>query len=153
MYLKNGQNKLLSVTKIMNSGLKLQGDENSISLRKHSKQLTFNIKIQTMRGVLFAVKINKRVEVNAIVDKMLKKVKKMTLMKAHHQLEHLAIQATKDAAVHLGWHLKGNFERCEDRAIGKGRQKKVNKTTDHKVADNVGERISCCCLGARTTGF
>jgi hypothetical protein len=31
MYLRNGQYNLLSVTKIMNAGWKLQGDENSIS--------------------------------------------------------------------------------------------------------------------------
>jgi hypothetical protein len=41
----------------------------------------------------------------------------------------------------LGWYLKGNFERCEDCAIGKGRQRNVNKKTDHKIADNFGERI------------
>jgi hypothetical protein len=74
MYLKNDQYNLLSVTKIMNSGWKLQGDENSISLEKYSKRFTFDIKIRTTRGVWFAVKINKHVEVNAIVDKMRKKV-------------------------------------------------------------------------------
>jgi hypothetical protein len=72
-----------------------------------------------MRGILlFAVKIIKHEEVNAIVDKMPKKVKEMSLVKAHHPLEHLAIQASKDTAVHLGWHLQGNFERCEDCVIG-----------------------------------
>jgi hypothetical protein len=114
----------------MNSGWKLQGDENSISLERNDKKLTFDIKIHTTRGVLFAVKINKRSEVNAIVEELPEKVeelpvkvKEMSPIKAHRQLGHLSIQATKDAAACLGWHLKGNFERCEDCAIGKGRQR------------------------------
>jgi hypothetical protein len=80
-------------------------------------------------------------EVNAIVEEIPEKGKEMSPIKAHCQLGHLSIQATKDAAACLGWHLKGNFERCEDCAIGKGCQKNVNKKTDHKVADNVGEQI------------
>jgi hypothetical protein len=76
MYLKNGRYNLLSVTKIMNSGCKLEGDEKSISLVKDKKKLTFDINIHTTRGVLFAVNINKRTEISGIVKEE-KKVKKV----------------------------------------------------------------------------
>jgi hypothetical protein len=36
-YLTNGRYNLLNVTKIMNSGWKLEGDEKSMSLVKHKK--------------------------------------------------------------------------------------------------------------------
>jgi hypothetical protein len=68
--------------------------------------------------------------VNSMVGEAPKKVKELSSLKAHCQLGHLLIQATKDAAAQLGWYLKGDFERCEDCAIRKGRQKNVNKTTD-----------------------
>jgi hypothetical protein len=43
----------------MNSGWKLEGDEKSMSLVKENKKLTFDIKIHTIRGVLFVVKIDR----------------------------------------------------------------------------------------------
>jgi hypothetical protein len=82
MFLKNGCYILLSVTKIMNAGWKLQGDESSISLEIKDKKLTFDIKIHTTRGVLFAVKI-KQLEVNAIVKELPEKVKEMSPIEAH----------------------------------------------------------------------
>jgi hypothetical protein len=51
----------------MNSGWKLEGDEKSLSLIKDKKKCTFDIKIHTTRGVLFAVKIDKRTEIVGIV--------------------------------------------------------------------------------------
>jgi hypothetical protein len=45
MYLKNGRYNQLNVTKIMNSGWKLEGDEKSMSFVKDKKNLTFDIKI------------------------------------------------------------------------------------------------------------
>jgi hypothetical protein len=50
---------MLSVTKIMNSGLKPEGDEISISFVSDKKKLTFYIKIHIARGVLLAVKFDK----------------------------------------------------------------------------------------------
>jgi hypothetical protein len=47
------------------------------------------------------------------------KVKEIAPIEAHKPLSHLSIQATKDAAKALGWHLKGNFETCESCDIEK----------------------------------
>jgi hypothetical protein len=52
MYLKNRRYNLLSVTKIMNSGWKLEGDKKSILLVNDKKKLTFDFKIHKTRGVL-----------------------------------------------------------------------------------------------------
>jgi hypothetical protein len=95
MYLKNGRYNLLSVTKIMNSGWKLEGNEKSMSLVKDKKKLTFDIKIHTTRGVLFAVKIDRRTEIAGIVN-VEKKVKKVISMEEHQCFGHLSQQSTKD---------------------------------------------------------
>jgi hypothetical protein len=51
MYLKNGQYNLLSLTKVMSSGWKLEDDDKFMSLVKCKKKLTFDVKIHTRRGV------------------------------------------------------------------------------------------------------
>jgi predicted metal-dependent hydrolase len=95
MYLKNGWYNLLSVTKMMNCGLKLEGDEKSMSWAKDKKKLTLDIKICTTRGVLFAVKIDKRIEIAGIVKEE-KKVKEVTPMETNQCLGLLSQQSTKD---------------------------------------------------------
>jgi hypothetical protein len=101
MYLKNGRYNLLSVTKITKFGWKLEGDEKSMSLVKEDKKLTFDIKIHTTRGVLFAVKIDKRTEIAGIV-KEVKKVKEVMSMEAHQCLGQMSQQSTKDTEKQLG---------------------------------------------------
>jgi uncharacterized protein (UPF0248 family) len=91
------------------------------------RKLPFTSRSTQQRGVLFAVKINKRSEVQGIVEEMKDKVKEITPIEAHCQLGHLSLQAATDAATRLRWHPKGDFEKCEDCAIGKGHQQNVNK--------------------------
>jgi hypothetical protein len=124
----------------MNSGWKLEGNEKSMSLVKENKKLSFDIKIHTTRGVLFAVKVDKRTEIAGIV-KEVKKVKEITSMEAHQCLGHLSQKSKKDTAKQLGWHLIGEFVKCEDCAIDKGRQKNVNQRSNHEIAGMVGEHI------------
>jgi hypothetical protein len=47
MFLSNGCYNLISITKVMQSGWKLEGNQNMISLRKHNKILIFDIKVET----------------------------------------------------------------------------------------------------------
>jgi hypothetical protein len=77
-FLKNGRYNLLSVTNIMNSGWKRQGDDNSILLERINKKLSFSVKTHTTRVVLFVVK-----ELNAIMEEMPEKVKEMSPIEAH----------------------------------------------------------------------
>jgi hypothetical protein len=71
---------------------------------------------------LFAVKIDKRIEISGIVKEE-KKVKEVTSMEAHQCLGHLIQQSTKDTTKQLGWHLTGEFVKFDDCAIGKGVRK------------------------------
>jgi len=82
-----------------------------MSLSKNDKKLTFYIEIHTTKGILFAVKINKRLEVAALVKEEAKPSKKLTAVEAHRKLGHLSIQSTKDTAKTLGWHLQGDFDK------------------------------------------
>jgi hypothetical protein len=41
----------------------------------------------------------------------------------------------------LGWRLAGEMSKCSDCAIGKGKQKRVSKKSNHIVAEKVGKRL------------
>jgi hypothetical protein len=47
MYLPNGKYNLVSVTKVMQKGWKLEGDSDSLILSCNGRKLTFDIKLQT----------------------------------------------------------------------------------------------------------
>ena len=127
MYLPNGKYNLLSVTKVMRNGWKLEGDNKSMSLSKGKMKLTFNTKIPTARGVLNAVKIVPDEEVNALVKEPDGKTK-MSIMEAHELLGHILSKSTIEVAKNLGWNLLDDGNKCENCAIGKGIRKMcVNK--------------------------
>jgi hypothetical protein len=65
MFLPNGKYNLISETKVMKNGWKLEGNSNHIKLKKDDKKFVFNIKINTSRGVSFAVRINNKNEMIA----------------------------------------------------------------------------------------
>jgi hypothetical protein len=80
MFLPNGQYNLISITKVIQSGWKLEGNENMILLRKHNKKHIFE-KIETSQGVSFALRIENGQELmTATVDNKLKQ-KRLTSMK------------------------------------------------------------------------
>jgi hypothetical protein len=62
-------------------------------------------------------------------------------MEAHQCLGHLSKQSAKDTAKQLGWHLTGEFVKCEDFDTGKGRQKNVIQRSDHEIEGMVDECI------------
>jgi hypothetical protein len=47
VFLPNGRYNLISITKVMQSGWKLEDNKNMILLRNHNKLLIFDIKIET----------------------------------------------------------------------------------------------------------
>jgi hypothetical protein len=65
----------------MQSGWKLEGNENKISLRKHNKKLIFDIKIETSRGVLFILRIENGQEMMTATVKNKFDKKRLTSMK------------------------------------------------------------------------
>jgi hypothetical protein len=51
---------LISVTKVMKNGWKLEGYIDHTKWKKYNKKLVFNIKINTLRGILIALRIAKK---------------------------------------------------------------------------------------------
>jgi hypothetical protein len=68
-------------------------------------------------------------------------IRGFTSIETHKFLGHLSQQSIKDTAKQLGWHLTGEFVKCEDCAIGNGRQKNINERSDHEISGMVGEHI------------
>jgi hypothetical protein len=105
---------LLSLTKLMRQGWILGGDsETGITLTKANSVLAFNIPIETPRGVVFAVRIQRtEVATPALL-------KTMNVEEAHRLLGHQSEEATRKTAKHLGWTLtKGSLPTCLPCTIG-----------------------------------
>jgi hypothetical protein len=141
MFLPNGQYNLISITKVMQSGWKLEGDENKISLRKHNKILIFEIKIKTSRGVLFAVRIENGQELMTATVNNKFETKKVDINEAHALFGHLSIKMTQNISKTIRWELTGEADRCKHCAIARGRQMNFKKKTDHVALKKIGERL------------
>jgi len=125
----------------MKEGWKLEGDDQHISLYKGDKRLKFDKKICTTKGTLFAMKIEQNEEISAITQVRSENKKELSVVEAHNRLGHLSVKLTEEVARNLGWRLSGDLDRCEDCAIGKGKQKNVIKRSNHIIAEKVGERL------------
>jgi hypothetical protein len=125
IFLPNGQYNLISITKVMQSGWKLEGDENKILIRKHSKKLIFDIEIETSRGVLFAVRIENGQELMTATVNNKFETKKVDINEAHALFGHLLLKMTQNISKTIGWELTGEPDRCEHCAIARGRQLNV----------------------------
>jgi hypothetical protein len=86
-------------------------------------KIEFNVKIPTAKGVLFGVKIHRRMDFCGVARAMTSP--KLTLLEAHDKLGHIGNQATRVTASHLGWVLTDNGVVCESCAEGKARQKNI----------------------------
>jgi hypothetical protein len=140
MFLPNGKYNLISVTKVMENGWKLEGDSNHIKLKKDKKEFVFNIKINTSRGILFSVRIkNKKEMVAAIEDQgnTITATKKVDINDAHMLFGHLSENMMTTTAKRLGWCLTGEKRKCIHCAIGKGIQTKCQQSQQsHSVKRN-----------------
>ena len=116
----------------------MSGSKKEIVLSKNSMQLTFNIKIPTAKGMLFGVKISKSTELGlALVENKVS----MTADEAHQKLGHVSQKSVVAISKYLGWKIKGTATQCEACAVGKARQRNVEKRSKHIIAKEAGERI------------
>jgi hypothetical protein len=83
MYIPNGRYNLISVTKIMKQGWKLEGNGDGLSLSCGNKKLTFNKKIHTAKGLLYAVEIKPNHEVSATTSESSKVAGEIPFLEAH----------------------------------------------------------------------
>jgi hypothetical protein len=144
MFLPNGKYNLISVTKVMKNGWKLEGDSNHFKLKKDKKEFVFNIKINTSRGILFAVRINNKLEMIAATEDQgntITAMKKVDINDAHMLFGHLSENIMRMTAKRLGWCLTGEKQKCIHCAIGKGRQTNAYKVSNHIMSNKIGERM------------
>jgi hypothetical protein len=124
--------------------MEVEGNSNHIKLKKDKKEFAFNIKINTSRGILFAVRINNKKEMIAATEDQgntITATKKVDINDAHMLFGHLSENMMMTTAKRLGWCLTGEKRKCIHCAIGKGRQTIVNKVSNHIVLNKIGERM------------
>ena len=139
--LETSNYNLFSLSKLLNSGWKRQGNVTKVVMSKRSMILTFDIVIKTTKGVLFCEHL-KRKEV-AVAGSNVELTKSMSIDKAHQLLGHADKEATRAMALALGWHIRiGKMKPCEHFAIAKAKQKNVNKDASAKKAERPNERWS-----------
>jgi hypothetical protein len=109
---------------------------------KKGKNIFFNIKINTSRGILFSVRINNKKEMIVATEDQgntIKATKKVDINDAHMLFGHLSENMTMTTAKRLSWCLTGEKQKCIHCAIGKERQTNVNKVSNHIVSNKIGE--------------
>jgi hypothetical protein len=138
---------LFSLTKMMKQGWTLGGDKmKGITLKKEGKELTFDIPVETPKGVVYAMYM-RRTEVAAPAFPI-----NMSIEKAHRLLGHQSEEATRKTAKHLGWNItKGALPVCLSCTIGKAKQKNTVKSSEHTTCKNPGERIYTDIASIRPT--
>jgi hypothetical protein len=125
----------------MQSGWKLEGDENMISLKKHNKKLIFEIKIEISQGVLFAVRIENGQELMTATINDKSAPKKVNINNSHALFGHLLIKMTRNMLNTIEWEFMGEAIRCKYYAIARGQKMNIKKKTDHVASKKVGERF------------
>jgi hypothetical protein len=131
---------LFSITKRLNSGWKLGGDDKSIWLSKGNNKVVFDLKIKTKEGCIFVMYLHRdEAEVNAVQAAAHLKI---NIEKAHQLLGHMNEATTRATAKVLGWDIvRGALKPCESCAVGKAKQKNVPKKSDHVPTAKPGERL------------
>ena len=79
--LETSNYNLVSLSKLLNNGWKMQGDATKVVMSKRSRILTFDIVIKTTKGALFCARLNRK-EV-AVAGANAELTKSMSIDKAH----------------------------------------------------------------------
>jgi hypothetical protein len=107
----------------------MHGNADAIWLTKGDKNVVFDIKIYTPKGVVFCMNLHCKVQ---LTEKVLVA---MTINDAHDRFGHVEEETTKAMAKGLGITLKPQaMVPCEACATGKARQKNLPTNTEHEVA-------------------
>ena len=131
---------LFSLTKCMKEKWTLGGDTSGIWLSKPGfPKIVFDIVVTTSKGLIFAMHLKCNTKIaGAIKDGK----NRMSVAQAHECLGHCNEDAVHKTAKHLGWELKpGAMPVCVACAEAKAKQKNVPKSSEHKPATEVNERI------------
>ena len=124
-------NVIIVSFRLMN-GWELAGNKDAITLSKGNAKVTFDIKIHTAKGVIYAVYIKRtspQVEANGAI--VAARTLKMNIRQAHDRLGHIGEDMTRSIAEQLGWTLtRGTLGVCQGCAEAKAKKKSVPQATD-----------------------
>ena len=130
---------LLSLTKMMAKGWKVEGTEDMFIASKDGQVIKFDIKVHTATGTIYACRYVRNTDISAASTAH---GTTMNIQKAHELLGHSNEDATREMAKQLGWSItRGKLKPCIYCALAKAKQKKVKKKSSKKKAEVAGERI------------
>ena len=133
-HLPHAKFNLFTISKMQNKGWLLFGNKYKIWIEKEGRKVTFDIKIPTPKGAVFAIYLkpaNSIETANAITD-----VKKMTIQQAHEWLGHIGEDAVRKIVKAMNWIiLPGQLSPCEACAVGKARQRHLPKDPEKPMDD------------------
>ena len=136
MYASKGKYNLFSLSKCLKDGWTMRGDKEAITLvNKAGKEIKFDIKINTTRGVLFCIYLKRKVSTEvggAVVMR-----KQLSPMEAHRMMGHVNDREARKSLEALGYSIdKGKLAVCEDCTVGKAKQKNIKtKGNDTEKAE------------------
>ena len=138
VYVKQGTYNLFSVTKMVKDGWALYGDVDKMELKKGDITITFDIKINTAKGVLYGLYFKRTTAGNTEMGQSAivhgSKDKSMSVDKAHSLFGHSYEEATRATAKALGITLtRGAMKPCLACSISKAKQKNVTKCNENHV--------------------
>ena len=98
--IKNSNYNLFSLTRLMQNGWKMSGDETAITMKKGGKAIKFDIVIPTKHGAIYAGYFKRKDEVSGAAPEA---GTQMNIEKAHQLLGHCSEATTRKMAKVLEW--------------------------------------------------
>ena len=136
---------LCSLTKLLQNGWALSGNQHMIVAEKDGIQIKFDIVIPTASGAIYAGRFRRRsMELAAASGDATtnNKVHKTNITTLHALLGHSNEDANRQSARALGIELsRGSLHACEDCAKAKAKQKNVCKKSLTPKATKAGQRL------------
>ena len=137
--LNNGHLNLFSISQMLNNGLNLIRDEESITSIKDGMEIVFDIKIPTRKGMLYATKIKRDQENCCAIGT--ETTTNMSVENDHCKLGHMSVHAKKAVANTMKWKFTSDPEICKTCAENKGKKKNIIARTQKKSNDKGYGRI------------
>ena len=127
-HLPRSRYNLFSISRRLDDGWKLGGDQDMIKLVKGNDEIKFDIKIKTKKGAVYCMYFKRHSEISATTKDAPQKI---SLQKAHDLFGHMATDTMRKAAAALGYEItRGGMKPCAACAIAKAKQKKIARNDE-----------------------
>ena len=124
---------LLSLTKIMQNGGKIESKENALMLVKANQEMIFDKKYKAGDGFTMGVEIEPiGEEISQVCAATNENRKRMHIEDFHRLLGHPSEAKTRDTATWMNIELFGRLDKCESCNLGKAKRKKIAKEAQNK---------------------